>query len=165
MLQRHPLELFNNIIKRFKDKHRMPVPNKTLWRWWKHCELHAECPVESNKTLESLKRIRSKFNLTHIVTGELILCLESIIDEHPEYYLDEIQIYLCIRLNIYVSLSTLYRTLRENRGYSLKACYENAKQRSEIQRSLHNASLKSIVRDPHQLFLFMKSIKMKQHQE
>jgi len=62
----------------------------------------------------------------------MVNCIKRIVDEHPEFYLDEIQMSLCIRLKVFVSQSTIWRVLTEKLEYSLQVCYESARQQSEI---------------------------------
>jgi len=50
----------------------------------------------------------------------MVNCIKRIVDEHPEFYLDEIQMSLCIRLKVFVSQSTIWRVLTEKLEYSLQ---------------------------------------------
>jgi len=63
------------------------------------------------------------------VTDKIVATLREIVDEHPEYYLDEIAEDLLIRTRIHLCIATIHRTLIEKIGYSLRVCYDSALQR------------------------------------
>jgi len=149
--KRYTLAAFSFIVSKAKEEHDISIPPSTLWKWWKHYDLHGEYPIESKKTVASLITLRKKYKRTNVVTEELVQCLESIIEEHPEYYLDEIQMAVCVRQKVFISQTTLWRILREKLDYTLQVCYESAKQRSESQRALYKAALKALVKNPYQL--------------
>ena len=67
--------------------------------------------------------------------------LKRIIDNHPEYYLDEYAEELAHRTNATFSLSTISRILKEELGLSLQVCHEVARQRNEGERRLYQRAL------------------------
>jgi len=74
------------------------------------------------------------------VTDKVLEVLRGGVDEHPEYYLDEIAEELLIRTQIHLPICTIYKTLTEK-----------ALQRNESHRRLYKKALKCLVKDPRQL--------------
>ena len=60
--------------------------------------------------------------------------LKEIINNNPEYYLDEIAVELVKKVGVYLPFSTFYKTITKRLKYSLQVCYEAAKQRNEMER-------------------------------
>ena len=71
------------------------------------------------------------------VTEEVVEALRTILEDHPEYYLDEIADKLLNTTGKHLSISTIYRTLIEKLQYFLRVCYESALQRDKEHRHLY----------------------------
>ena len=147
----HPTETWSFVVSKAKEEHRIPVPDNTLRRWWLHFEEYGEYPFETKKTLKFLRKLGKRFKRTKVVTDDIVQCLKLITEEHPEYYMDKIQMAVCVQKKVFLSTATLMRALKDKLGYSLQVCYDSALQRSQSQRALYKASLKGLVRDPNQL--------------
>ena len=81
---------FTNIIKHIKQQNPLPIPIITLRRWWKQHEIAGLYPYELKQMNKKIKKIGKKYKKTSIITNDIVQCLKAIVDEHPEYYLDEI---------------------------------------------------------------------------
>ena len=127
------------------------IPMRTLKRWYKHfCEF-GEYPFETKRREKAIRRQMRKYKVTNIVTSDIISSVKHIVDEHPEFYLDEIQTSLCVNSHVYLSLTTVHRILKEKLGYSLQVCHAAARQRDEFQREQYKAALEGLVSHPNQL--------------
>ena len=82
-----------------------------------------------------------KYFMTSVVISSILLYFKRIISEHPELYLDEIQLEVCLRMNVHLSISTIYKALVEKLGYSLQVCYKSAAQRNETQQLAYKTAL------------------------
>ena len=74
---------------------------------------------------------------------------------------DEIAEELGKELEIFLPLSTIYRTLTDKCNYSLQVCYESAKQRDEIERQRYKLALKYLVEDASQVLVIDETHKDK----
>ena len=101
--------------------------------------------------MKSLKTTYSRCLPTKIITPAIIRSVKQIVDDHPEYYLDEIQNELCHRMNILLSISALHGILTNKLGYTLQVCYEAAAQRNEGERALYNSALHALTSNVNQL--------------
>uniref|UniRef100_A0A7S3V5Z9 Tc1-like transposase DDE domain-containing protein n=1 Tax=Chaetoceros debilis TaxID=122233 RepID=A0A7S3V5Z9_9STRA len=151
MYVRTPTETWSFVVKSAKEEHCIPVPDNTIRRWWLHFEEYGEYPFETRKTMKFLRKLGKKFKRTKVVTEDIVQCLKLITEEHPEFYIDEIQMAVCVQKRVFISEATLTRVLKEKLGYSLQVCYDSALQRSQSQRALYKASLKGLVRNANQL--------------
>ena len=151
MYVRTPTETWSFVVKSAKEEHCIPVPDNTIRRWWLHFEEYGEYPFETRKTMKFLRKLGKKFKRTKVVTEDIVQCLKLITEEHPEFYMDEIQMAVCVQKRVFISEATLTRVLKEKLGYSLQVCYDSALQRSQSQRALYKASLKGLVRNANQL--------------
>ena len=106
------------IVTQVKEEHPLPIPYHTLNRWWKHYEVCGEYPFETRRTTKNLKRILKKYKRTDEITEEIVQCIKSIVDEHPEYYLDEIQMAVCVHVKVFLSRTTLWHVLTDMIGYA-----------------------------------------------
>ena len=98
-----------------------------------------------------LRRKYKSLKVTKIVTSNIISSVKQIVDEHPEFYLDEIQQSLFINSNVYLSISTIYRILKDKLNYSLQVCHEAAAQRNKLEREQYRTALECLVSHPNQL--------------
>jgi len=127
------------------------VPVRTLYAWWDHFQEWGEYPFETKERKKRLKRLRSELSVTKKVSIEIISSIQEIIIDHPEYYLDEIQYDLCKTLGVFLSISTIWKVLRDKLGYSMQVCYHAAAQRNEGHRKLYLDALNILVKHPRQL--------------
>ena len=74
-----------------------------------------------------------KLKVTKIVTKNIIADIKQIVDDHPDFYLDEIQNSLCVKSNVLLSISTIHQILKKKLRYSLQVCHEAAAQRNELE--------------------------------
>jgi len=74
--------------------------------------------------------------------------IEGVVDEYPEYYLDEIAEELLARTQIHLTISTIYKILIEKLGYSLRVCYASVLQQNNSHRRLYKRVLKYVGKDP-----------------
>ena len=61
-----------------------------------------EYPHETRERKTRFKKVKKRFKRSRLVTVDLVNSLKYIVDEHPEYYLDEIQMTICASLKVYV---------------------------------------------------------------
>ena len=107
--------------------------------------------METKEKMKKLEKLAKKNRNTSVITDEVIRVLKNIVDSNPEYYLDEIATELSVQRNVFLSLSTIARTLRVKVGYSLQVCYESALQRNEDERILYKEALRLLVQNVNQL--------------
>ena len=138
------------------------VPLRTLRRWYSHFQLFGEYPFETNSRMKKLRKLHRKCRVTKVITTEIIQCIQDIVDEHPEYYLDEIQTSLCSNMSIFISISTIHRILTDKLGYTLQVCYEAAAQRNESERSRYQTALECLTTNANQLVFVDETHKDKQ---
>ena len=84
--------------------------------------------------------MRRRCKTTSVVTIAIIHCAQDIIDEHPEFYLDKIQATICIRLSIFLSITTIYRILKDRLGYTLQVCYDSAAQKNANEQAVYQTA-------------------------
>ena len=89
--------------------------------------------------------MKHKYSRSSTITNSLVRCIKDIVDEHPEFYLDEVQATICTRLSLYISISTIHRTLRDKIGYTMQVCYESAAQRNENERALYRTAMECLI--------------------
>ena len=156
----YPDESIQSILDRVKTI--KAVPGRTLRRWYDHFLMYGEYPFETRARYKKLKKLRHKLKRTGVVTEEQVQCVQGIVDEHPEFYLDEIQMAVCSRLKIFISQTTLWRVLTEKLDYSLQVCYESAIQQNENEQALYQTALDCLVSDANQLVYVDETHKDKQ---
>jgi hypothetical protein len=112
------------------------VPVRTLRKWWSFYCKFGDVPAQRSQLLR--KAFGPKRYQTNI-TAEHIAILKGIVDDHPEFYLDEIyEEFLRLRpqgCTITMSASTLWRRLCRDCGYSLKAVTYKAAQADAMRRA------------------------------
>ena len=97
----------------------LKIGKHTIRRVWIHYLKYGEYPYETKSTLARLKRLGKNSN---IMNNEHKNILKSIVDEHPEFYLDEFVKEMLQRTGYVFSIPTIHRRLKEI-GYSLQVCY------------------------------------------
>ena len=65
----------------------MGMKKINIFRWWKYYREHYEIKVVIN---EKMRRLRKKYKWCRCISPFHLMELKHIIDEHPEYFLDEI---------------------------------------------------------------------------
>ena len=81
-----------------------------------------------------------------MITEEIVQCVKEIVDEHTaEFYLDEIQMSVCTRLQVYLPLSILWKVLSEKINNSMQFCYESEAQRNEIDGGMYKNAPECLV--------------------
>ena len=132
-----------SILRSTYDEHGVPI--RTLRNWYNHFLAFGEYPFESRARSKRHRRMKRKYTYSSTITSSLVRCIKDIVDEHPEFYLDEVQATICTRLSLYISISTIYRILKDKIGYTLQVCYESAAQRNENERALYRTALECLV--------------------
>ena len=85
--------------------------------------------------------------------------METIIENEPDFYLDEIQDQFIELTNDYFDMSTLWKRLVSDCGYSLQVTTDRAYQASEEERGKYLSCLEEILLDPNQLIYIDESNK------
>ena len=151
MFLRYPYENFLTIVRYVKMENSLPVPSSTLRKWWKKYEATGLLPYEQREVSRRIKKLTHRYKRTSLITDDIVETLREIISEHPEYYLDEIQVAVCIRSKVFIAQSTLWKVLKQKLNYSLQVCHECAKQRNEGHRMLYRAALNNLVGNAEQV--------------
>ena len=81
------------------------IKRQTKAHWREHFEIHGRTPCET--TALEAKRTKKLGKPTLLVSEETLAIIRDIIKRCPELFLDEIQLELCNRTGIFLSLSTL----------------------------------------------------------
>jgi hypothetical protein len=130
-----------------------------------HYFLYGETPEETVRwrSTHTRRKRKSKWDETESDY------LRQILHEHPEYYLDEIQIHMSYRSGKWFSGKTLYRHMRDI-GFTLKVAYEKSKQRDEEERASWRLSLQQLGTNVEEQILFidethksLKEIRRRRH--
>jgi hypothetical protein len=136
-------------LKNYYRDYRVPV--KTARRWWNHYLNWGETPTETRRVIRKINKLARRHKTTSLVTNRVIFTVKEIVDENPELYLDEIATELANRMDVYVSISTIHRILKNHIGYSLQVYTEAAAQRDEVERLRYKAALQALVQNPEQV--------------
>jgi hypothetical protein len=115
-----------------------------------HYFLYGETPEETVRwrSTHTRRKRKSKWDETDSDY------LRQILNEHPEYYLDEIQIHMSYRSGKWFSGKTLYRHMRDI-GFTLKVAYEKSKQRDEEERASWRLFLQQLGPNVEEQILFI----------
>ena len=85
-----------------------------------------------------------------ILTREDVQFIQDTVLQHPSIYLDELQVVLWAHRAIYISLSTLFRTLRRL-NFSSKGVTVEAIERNNLLRAVYMNYIGSVAPDPEML--------------
>jgi hypothetical protein len=130
------------------------IPFTTSNRWYSHYLHWGEYPhVTKTKLRRFRKKYRSCRRTNGVMTEEVISTVRNIIEENPEYYLDEIMQKLAEETGIYLAPSAVYRVLTQKLDVSLQVCVEVATQRNELQRFEYRMALDVLVQHPKQVIV------------
>jgi len=128
------------------------TPSKeTLRRWKKHFELYGELPHVTAR-YERLYGLRNRREARK-VTPAVLKALKRAVDDHPEWYLDEMQDFVRSECGYAPSLASLSRALRLKMKCSLKVLTRRARQRDDALRAAYRVQL-SAFSDPS-VFVFV----------
>ena len=153
LLENQTISEYNPVLSELLDKcsEIHGVHKRTLRRWW-YCYIEwGLAPFEVKVKMQQYKEKRRMYRRTSTVTDEVVDALRMIVDQNPEYYLDEIADDLLTQTGKYLSIYTIYRTLVDKLQYSLHVCYESALQRNEQHRKLYREALDLLVKDVRQV--------------
>jgi len=132
------------------------ISERTLRSWKEHFDNYGEIPVITNLYR---RKNRSKMLEVDRLGRTEVLILKAIIDKNPEFYLDEFQRALYLKLNHTVSLTTLWRIIHETLNYSLQTLFEVAKEKDEYDRTVFKKALWEVTSDPKQFVFADESAK------
>mmetsp|Transcript_18039 Transcript_18039/g.44576 ORF Transcript_18039/g.44576 Transcript_18039/m.44576 type:complete len:454 (+) Transcript_18039:204-1565(+) len=125
------------------------VPYQTFYKWFVHYLKFGETGAETRqrdrarKARRKHKKAARKTSFSQQDSNQLQMLME----EKPHLYLDEIQAEMVRRVGKKWSTSTLW-TEMHRLGYTLQAAVYKAKQRSEEQRELYRARLRTFLPRP-----------------
>ena len=121
------------------------IPKSNLYRWWKIYDTYGENHIVINEQMRKLKRLygRASTSVSEVHVEEL----KQLVDNHPEYYLDEYVTALAQICGVFYHPSTISKLLRNRLGYSLQVLQEIASQRNENLRLAYINSLKHLLRE------------------
>ena len=93
----------------------------TIRRWWNHFIQYGDTPAMADrKEVRRYKRRYTRRTNRGRWTDEHTATLKEIVDDHPEFYLDEIQLTFCLQMQDDWSASYLWTRLIGDVGYSLQ---------------------------------------------
>lgn len=126
------------------------ISASTIRNWKSHYMLWGQLPAEThrNKARYGPRVLNRKF------TPELKSILKEIVRVKPWLYLDEFQLELQARSGVLVSTAAIYKVLVNELRWSLQIAAESAKEKNEIDRAAHLATLNCITDNPRQ-FVFV----------
>ena len=132
--------------------------------WYKHYEDHHEFPYITQRFYKDLEKRKSRrkgapIKFTRKWSPYFIRLLQSILKDHPEFYLDEFVEELYVRSGVLFNPSSVSLVLRKRLGYSLRVYAEVARQRNEAQRQLFLACLRVLVKDVRQMICLDETAK------
>ena len=94
-------------ISRYSDVH-----VRTLWSWWGTCVEWGELPYHVQKRKVQMRG----YHKNMWIDKRELTQLKLIVDEYPNYYLDEIALTFGIETGKFVHLSTVWRYMTEGLG-------------------------------------------------
>ena len=125
-----------DIIDQCHREHTSDVSTSTLRRWWKTYEEWGEIPFAAKIRQKKLRKKYGIMSKNAKLSDEEIYALKDIVNENPNYYLDEIALALLIKCGKFVHYSTLQRYITINLNYSLQMITTSAKQQCEAEQEL-----------------------------
>ena len=111
------------------------VSRTNVFRWWGYYQEHFETKAVVREKMISLKR-RYKWS-SRSVNPKYILEVKRVIEEHPEFFLDEIAKEVSLATGAYFSLSKISRIICINLSSSLQVCYHRARQHRSLCLTVH----------------------------
>ena len=107
------------------------VSVNTLRRWWYDYVEWGELPHKVAQRKRLLKARDKSAKKNQLMDDADILVLKGIVDENPNYYLDELAFMFGMTTGKFVHYSTIRRCLVEKLHYSMKVLQTIAKQQCE----------------------------------
>ena len=131
------------------------VAIRTIYYWWNHFQFYEEMPSETREFYDELRKKAGYFRYSDTIydNPDLLQMLQDILNEHPEYYLDQFVHAFYRKSHILVSPSTIYRCLHNRLDYRLLAVQEIALQQNKADRELFKDALLQILEHPEMLVL------------
>lgn len=126
------------------------IKSSTIRNWKRHFQLFGVSPAQSRRDRARMGSRVVGRKVTVDIRNELL----SIVKLKPWLYLDEFQEELQNRTGTTLSTSTIYKVLTKDIKWSLQIADESAREKNEIDRAEHLATLYEITTDPSQ-FVFV----------
>jgi len=108
-------------------KSRYSISTRALRKLWKHYAYWSEVPAITREKVRRFRRLSRKWRRTRVINDTIVNALQSIVDDNPELYLDEIVEELVKISGVYLSLKTIWTALHDKCGYSLQVCCDRVK--------------------------------------
>jgi transposase len=126
------------------------IPERTLRRWVQHQELFGELPCETRRK----RKGKGPRVFNRLVTPVVKRSLRGLVTNMPWLYLDEFQQKLVETTGVRLTLSSIWRVLTKELGWTLKIAEKKARERNEVERALHHVHMSQATNDPAQ-FVFI----------
>ena len=132
------------------------VTYSTLMRWIDYYQKFGEVPAQSNreKKCKTIGGLRATGCRTF--TPSDLQKLKNIIDNQPQFYLDEIQLEMEIETGKYWDTSTIWRKIH-TLGYSLKVAVFRAKQQDQLEVDAYDCRMLERVNHPSMVLFLDES--------
>ena len=104
----------------------------TLRRWWYDYVEWGELPHKVSERKRLMKARDKNMKKNQLMDDGDVLVLKDIVDNNPNYYLDELAFLFGMSTGKFVHYSTIRRCLVERLGYSMKVLQTIAKQQCEV---------------------------------
>ena len=127
-----PYKAYKRCAKKFSNN------RYNIRRWYRFYVEWGELKIDLNKKLR-------KYRVLAIVKDGHVNDLKRILEEHPEYYLDEFAAELASVTGMFYSISTISRVLRNELHYSLQVCYHKAIQQDAVRRDAYKIALAELM--------------------
>lgn len=96
------------------------VSVNTLLRWWYEYSDWSELPYKVDKRERVIKRINKNTRKNELLDNGDVLILKGIVDQNPNFYLDELAYFFGMTTGKFVHYSTIWRCLVQKLDYSMK---------------------------------------------
>ena len=149
-----------SVLRQAKEQICPTASTRTLRRWWIHFLLYGDVPAAIRKWRRNKYRRRyASLSSRGGWTPEKTMILQGIVDENPQFYLDEIQDEFQYQTGETHSTSYLWKKLILEVGYSLQVATDKATQqeREQVQEYLDELGL--LLGDTSQLVFVDESAK------
>ena len=105
---------FTDIIRDCHCNHTNDVSCSTLRRWWSIYENFGELPYAVKAIKKDMKKKYGSMSKAAKINDMELLQLKRIIDEYPNYYLDEIALLFLTQTGKFLHFSTLHRYITKD---------------------------------------------------
>ena len=113
-------------VEKCAQKYSISVTN--IWRWWRYYKANGEIKIIID---EKMRALRKRYKWTSSICEEYVQEIKRIVDNNPEYYLDEIAEEFARITGVVYYISTFWRILKTRIDCSLQVCYDRVQQRNE----------------------------------